>query len=78
VAWLDPSIITQSRKLYMDVDVDRGAGYGNTLVWAAGHQPGLGEVQVEVQDDLDKEKFYKEYVDLLTRPTPGAKTTGSK
>jgi hypothetical protein len=30
----------------------------------------MGEVLVDVQKDLDKEKFYKEYVDLLTRPTP--------
>jgi purine nucleosidase len=73
VAWLDPSFITKSRKLYVDVDVDHGAGYGNTLVWPQGKQPGLGEVLVEVQDDLDKAKFYSEYVELLSRPTPGAK-----
>ena len=73
MAWLDPSVITKWKKLYVDVDVDHGAGYGNTLVWAVGNQPGLGEVLVEVQDDLDKAKFYKEYVELLTRPTPGAK-----
>jgi inosine-uridine nucleoside N-ribohydrolase len=73
VAWLDPSIITKWRKLYMDIDVDHGAGYGNTLAWTAGLQPGLGEVLLEVQDDLDKQKFYKEYVDLLSRPTPNAK-----
>jgi inosine-uridine nucleoside N-ribohydrolase len=72
VAWLDPSIITKSRKLYMDVNTDHGAGYGNTLVWAPGQQPGLGEVLAEVQDDLDKNKFYKEYVDLLLRDTPKA------
>jgi len=75
VAWLDPSIITNSKKLYMDVDTDRGAGYGNTLVWRPGNQPGAGEILVEVQDDLDKAKFYKEYVELLTRPTPGARNT---
>jgi purine nucleosidase len=73
VAWLDPAIITKWKKLYVDVDVDHGAGYGNTLVWPQGRQPGLGEVLAEVQDDLDKAKFYKEYVELLTRPTPGAK-----
>jgi purine nucleosidase len=73
VAWLDPSIITKWRKLYMDIDVDHGAGYGNTLAWAPGLQPGMGEVLVEVQDDLDKQKFYKEYVELLSRATPGAK-----
>jgi purine nucleosidase len=73
VAWLDPTIITKSRKLYVDVNTDRGAGYGNTLVWEPGQQPGLGEVLAEVQDDLDKPKFYKLYTDLLSRPTPGAK-----
>lgn len=73
VAWLDPSIITKWRKLYVDVDTDHGAGYGNTLVWAPGNQPGMGEILVEVQDDLDKSKFYREYVDLLSRPTPNAK-----
>jgi purine nucleosidase len=72
VAWLDPTIITKSQKLYIDVEIDHGASYGDTLAWAEGNQPNLGEQLVEVQRDLDKEKFYKEYVDLLTRPTPGA------
>jgi purine nucleosidase len=72
-AWLDPSIITKTKKLYMDADIGHGANYGNTLVWPEGRQPGLGEIQVEVQDDLDKEKFYKEFVGLMTRPTPNAK-----
>ena len=54
----------------MDVDTDHGAGYGNTLVWRVGSQPGAGEIQVDVQDDLDKAKFYKEYVELLTGRHP--------
>ena len=70
VAWLDPSIITKSEKLYVGVNVDHGAGYGDTLVWAPGNQPAMGEALADVQQDLDKQKFYKEYVDLLTRPTP--------
>jgi purine nucleosidase len=73
VAWLDPTFITKWRKLYMDVNVDHDAGYGDTLAWAPGQQPGLGEQLVEVQQDLDKEKFYKEYVELLARPTPKAR-----
>jgi purine nucleosidase len=73
VAWLDPTIITKWKKLYIDVDVDHGAGYGNTLAWTPGLQPDMGEVLVEVQDDLDKQKFYKAYTDLLSHPTPNAK-----
>jgi purine nucleosidase len=78
VAWLDPSFITKWQKLYMDVELDHGASYGDTLAWAPGQQPGMGEILVDVQRDLDKEKFYKEYVDLLTRPTPQAKPAPAK
>ena len=78
VAWLDPSLIPKWQKLYIDVEVDHGASYGDTLAWTPGHQPGMGEALVDVQKDLDKEKFYKEYVDLLTRPTPSAHPASGK
>jgi inosine-uridine nucleoside N-ribohydrolase len=77
VAWLDPTIITKWKKLYMDVNVSPGAGYGNTLVWAPGQQPGMGEILVEVQHDLDKAKFYRKFVELLSRPTPAAKNAAT-
>ena len=69
-AWLDPSIITKKETLFMDVDLDRGAGYGNTLSWAEPDKPALETQPVEVQDDLDLDKFYKMFVDLLSAPTP--------
>ena len=69
-AWLDPNIITRKQTLYMDVDLDRGAGYGNTLSWVERDKPKIDVQSVEVQDDLDLDKFYKMFVDLLTAPTP--------
>ena len=69
-AWLDPSLITKKEMLYMDIDLDRGAGYGNTLSWTEQNKPKMEMHPVEVQDDLDLEKFYKTFVDLLTAPTP--------
>jgi purine nucleosidase len=69
-AWLDPSIITKGEMLYMDVDLDRGAGYGNTLSWTEHDKPTLVGDPIEVQDDLDLDKFYKLFVDLLRAPTP--------
>jgi purine nucleosidase len=78
VAWLDPSFITTWQKLYIDVDTSHGASYGDTLAWAPGHQPGMGEQLVEVQKGLDKDKFYKEYVELLSRPTPKPSTNVTK
>ena len=70
--WLDPSIITREDKLYLDIDISHGAGYGNTLVWTEGNQPGLGEQLVHVPQGLELEKFNKMFIALMTRPTPGA------
>jgi hypothetical protein len=60
------------------VDTSHGASYGDTLAWAPGQQPGMGEQLVEVQKDLDKEKFYKESVELLSRPTPKPAANATK
>jgi inosine-uridine nucleoside N-ribohydrolase len=70
-AWLDPSVITKQETRLMDVDLDRGAGYGNVLTWTDRDKPRIEIQPVEIQVDLDTEKFYKMFVDLLTAPTPG-------
>ncbi len=69
-AWLDPSIITKKEILYIDVDLDRGAGYGDTLSWPEQNKPKFAGPSSEVQDDLNLEKFYTLFVDLLSAPTP--------
>jgi purine nucleosidase len=69
-AWLDPTLITKKENRYMDVNLSRGPGYGDTLTWTDRDKP-KGNVQsVEVQFDLDTDKFYKLFVELLTAPTP--------
>jgi len=69
-AWLDPSLITKKETRFMDIDLDRGAGYGNTLTWTDHDKPKLELQPVEIQVDLDTEKFYKMLVDLLSTATP--------
>ena len=69
-AWVDPSIITKSETRYMSVDLDRGAGYGNTLTWAAKDPLQPATQRVEIQFDLDTAKFYRMFVSLMTAPTP--------
>jgi purine nucleosidase len=69
-AWLDPTLITKKETLFIDMDLDRGAGYGNNLSWTEKDKPKIEIRPVEVQDDLDLEKFYKLFVDLLSAPTP--------
>jgi len=66
VVWLHPEIITRQEKLYMDMDISHTAGYGNTLVWTQDEHPGLGEQLVNVQVDLDGDKFMKLLVELLS------------
>ena len=54
----------------MDVNLDRGAGYGDTLTWSDNDKPKRDLRQVEIQVDLDTERFYKLIVSLLTAETP--------
>jgi len=70
VAWIDPSIITKSEARFMTVDLDRGASYGNTLTWPANGdaRPGVGKV--EIQFDVNTEKFYRMFTSLMTASTP--------
>jgi inosine-uridine nucleoside N-ribohydrolase len=69
-AWLDPNLITKQEKLYVDVDLGRGANYGNTLTWTEQDKPKIVGQAMEVQDDLDLDRFYKLFVSLLSAPTP--------
>jgi purine nucleosidase len=57
LAWLDPTLITKKETLYMDIDLDDGANYGNTLTWTEPNKPKLEVNQVEVQDDPDLDRF---------------------
>jgi inosine-uridine nucleoside N-ribohydrolase len=69
-AWLDPGLITAKETRYMDTNLDRGFSYGDTLTWTDRDKPKVDLQPVEVQDDLDTEKFYKMFVELLTAATP--------
>ena len=64
---LDPSIITEVREMYVDVEIDHGIDYGNTLAWDPQEHRPLGMAKASIQFDLDLERFYDLYVDLMTR-----------
>jgi inosine-uridine nucleoside N-ribohydrolase len=69
-AWIDPSLITKWETRYMSVDLDRGAGYGNTLTWIERDRPKITVRPVEIQVDLDTGRFYRMFVSLMTAATP--------
>jgi purine nucleosidase len=74
-AWIDPTLITKTTTRYMSVDVDHGAGYGNTLTWVEKDNPKLNARPVVIQMDLDLPRFDKMFVDLMKAPTPHPRNT---
>jgi len=68
-AWIDPTLITRQETRYMAVGLDRGAGYGNTLTWTEKDKPKITGQPVEIQFDLDTDKFYRMFIGLMSAPT---------
>ena len=69
-AWLEPSLITKKETRYMSVDVDHGAGYGNTLTASNKEASKLVLRPVEIQLDVDTQRFYEMFAKLMQSPTP--------
>lgn len=72
-AMIDPSIITSQKELYVDIDVDHGPSYGQTLFWDPKAQMPPYERKATVQFDVDTKKLYDLYVKLMTQPPRNAK-----
>jgi purine nucleosidase len=64
-AWLDPKIVTKESMFYVDVDITHGPNYGDTLTWTAATRPQRDLQAVHVQTDLDAERFYRLFIDLM-------------
>lgn len=67
-ALVDPSIITGQKQLYVDIDVNHGASYGETLFWDAEAKVPPYEHIATVQFDVNTEKLYDLYIKLMTQP----------
>ena len=66
-AWIDPSIITRKQQLYMDVNIHHGSGYGDTLTWSDRDKPEDVGRLVDVEMDLDTQRFYRLFIELMAR-----------
>lgn len=71
-AWIDPSIITSERYVYMDVDTMRGPTYGDTLTWSDETKPALPLQKIHAQMGVDLPRLQRLIVDRLSQPTPHA------
>src|SRR5580692_12364832 len=65
-AWLDPTLITKEKLVYMDVDVSHGPSYGDTLTWTEKFKPATGVRLVHAQVDVDVARFQNMFVELMT------------
>ncbi len=72
-AWLNPSLITREEQVYMDTNIDHGAGHGDTLSWPEQWKPSVELQLVHAQMDVDMTKFGQMFVQLMTAPTPNAR-----
>lgn len=72
-AFLDPSIITKEDQLYVNIDIDHGAGYGQTIFFGKSVAAPSWWKLATVQFDLSTAKFYDQYVRLMTAPIGSGK-----
>ncbi len=72
-AMVDPSIITGQKELYVDIDIDHGPSYGQTLFWSPGTALPSYERLATVQFDVDARKLYDLYIKLMTQPPRAGK-----
>ncbi|MGB8063347.1 MAG: nucleoside hydrolase [Candidatus Sulfotelmatobacter sp.] len=67
-ALVDPTIITKQKEMYVDIDIDHGPSYGETLFWSAEAEVPPYEHIAVVQFDVDTKKLYDLYIKLMTQP----------
>ncbi len=72
-AMIDPSIVTGQKELYVDIDVDHGSSYGETLFWEPGTELPPYERKATVQFDVDTTRLYDLYIKLMTQPPQQAR-----
>ena len=64
--WLDEPLVTRFDDYFIDVNLHRGASYGDMLSWDPGHEPGHGERRARIQKHLDDARFYEAFVALCS------------
>lgn len=72
---VDPSYATDVAEMWVDVDINWGPSYGRTLGYRQRQTPPANYLQkCRVVQRFDNERFFKLFVDLLTRPVPIRRT----
>jgi purine nucleosidase len=68
---VDATYATQVAEMWVDVDTNWGPSYGHTLGYLDAQKPAANYLQKhKVVLRFDNDRFFKLYVDLLSRPVP--------
>ncbi len=65
--WIDPTLVTHADERILDVDLDRGPHYGDTIDWPVDAAPSYATCRARVERRLDDARFYKLFVALSSR-----------
>ena len=66
-SWIDPSLVLEAEDLFIDVEIERGSHWGDTLSWIPGQQPAFATCRAQVEKRLDQARFYELFVALSSR-----------
>ena len=64
-AWIEPSLITREIPLYIDVNLNRGTTYGDTLSWTEAEKPITPPRPAHVQIEVDTKRFYRMFIERM-------------
>jgi inosine-uridine nucleoside N-ribohydrolase len=68
LALLEPDTVRRSEEMFLDVEVDHGALYGQTLYWDSERRPPPDARKAKVLLDLDTPRFMESFVERMKRP----------
>jgi inosine-uridine nucleoside N-ribohydrolase len=69
----DPSLITKSVDVAMDVDIDHGADYGRTITGPLDANPGFGGSRVTIIQAVDGKRFIDQVVSAVQTDLSGSR-----
>ncbi len=70
-AFFEPAIIKEKRQLYVNIDIDHGASYGQTIFLGENREAPSWWKPATVLFEVDMDRFFQIYIDLMTRAAPG-------
>ena len=69
----DPSLVTKSVDVTMDVDIDHGTDYGRTIVGPLDANPGFGGSRVTIIQGVDGKRFIDQFVAAVQTDVSGGR-----